>query len=71
MKATLEFQLPEDTREHALACHAHELYSALLQIQQSIRNTLKYTECSAEIATALEELRSLIPFDVLAHIDGG
>lgn len=71
MKATLEFDLPEERFDHALATSAFELYRSLREIQDSIRKTLKYSEHSDATRAILEDLRSLIPFDVLAHIDGG
>jgi len=42
MKATLEFQLPEDQNEHIRAIHAGEAWSALYEIDGMLRNLLKY-----------------------------
>lgn len=61
MKATLEFNLPEDAHEHATACSAGALAAALHDVSNEIRNVLKYQEPSAETRRALEALRDLIP----------
>jgi uncharacterized membrane protein len=57
MKATLEFQLPEDNNEHLRAVHAGEAWSTLYDIDNMLRNILKYgnTEYKTveELATAI------------------
>lgn len=42
MKATLEFQLPEDQNEHLRAIHAGAAWSALYDIDYLLRNLLKH-----------------------------
>jgi hypothetical protein len=42
MKATLEFNLPEDESEHVRAVNASAAWSALYDIEGRIRNILKY-----------------------------
>lgn len=72
MKATLEFNLPEERYEHVLAINAGALLSALSEIRQAIRSILKYEEhVSDETRAKLDELRNLIPFELLDLIEGG
>ena len=42
MKATLEFNLPEDTQEHLRAVQANHAWSALYDIDSMLRNLLKH-----------------------------
>lgn len=42
MKATLEFNLPEDRPEHDLALMGGQMHSALLEIQEILRQATKY-----------------------------
>jgi len=42
MKATLEFNLPEDESEHVRCVNASAAWSALYDIEGRIRNILKY-----------------------------
>lgn len=65
MKATLEFNLPEDRPEHDLALHGSAMYSTLLEIQEILRKATKYgfvnhkavTDYDAEsVVEALAEL---------------
>ena len=44
MKATLEFNLPEDQHEWNNAVNADKMYCALYEIQQEIRRVWKYAE---------------------------
>ena len=44
MKATLEFNLPEDQHEYDLAVSSAKMYCALYEIQQEIRRVWKYAE---------------------------
>lgn len=61
MKAILEFNLPEDSSEHLLAVSASELYSALCEIDRSLRNRIKHGDLSDETRAELEAIRELIP----------
>lgn len=71
MKAVLEFTLPEERYEHALACNAGDLLSALNEIRQAIRRALKYETHTDETRVKLEELRELIPFSLIDLIESG
>jgi hypothetical protein len=42
MKATLEFQLPEERDEHIRAVHAADAWALLDDIDQELRRILKY-----------------------------
>lgn len=42
MKASLEFDLPEESREHALAVNAGELASLISHLDQRCRDGLKH-----------------------------
>lgn len=61
MKATLEFQLPEDNNEHIRAIHAGAAWSALHDIDYMLRNMLKHgddpyrTMTVEELAHAIRE----------------
>lgn len=61
MKATLEFTLPEEERDLALALRAGKLQSALYHTSESIRARLKYSEgLSDEERAWLTDLRAEI-----------
>jgi len=68
MKATLEFNLPEDDAEHVRAVNASAAWSALYDIEGRIRNILKYglnAESSyeqelGEIRREINEITALI-----------
>jgi hypothetical protein len=59
MKATIEFQLPEDRHEHLRAIHAGEAWSALYDIDSMLRSLLKYGDdrykTPQELAHAIRE----------------
>ncbi len=42
MKATLEFQLPDEREEHIRAVHAGDAWATLDDIDQELRRILKY-----------------------------
>ena len=42
MKATIEFNLPEDQEEYDMTNNASKMYMALWDIKQLFRSTLKY-----------------------------
>jgi hypothetical protein len=44
MKATLEFNLPDDQEEHTVAVHAKDLYLSLWDLDQWLRGRIKYPE---------------------------
>lgn len=64
MKATLEFNLPEDHDTYDVCVNSGKFYSALNTINELIRNKLKYDEMSKETETVLNEIRNLIPHEI-------
>ena len=42
MKATIEFQLPDEREEHIRAVHAADAWATLDDIDQELRRILKY-----------------------------
>jgi hypothetical protein len=58
MKATLEFNLPEDRAEHLRAVHAGAAWCALYEIDNRLRNLLKYgTAKDGSYEQELSEIR--------------
>ena len=58
MKATLEFNLPEDRAEHLRAVHAGAAWCALYEIDNRLRNLLKYgTSKDSSYEQELSEIR--------------
>lgn len=62
MKATLEFNLPEEQAEFEHAVRGREFYCALDDIKQAIRSALKYSD--PKDPELLEKLRDLIPLNM-------
>jgi hypothetical protein len=68
MKATLEFNLPEDRAEHLRAVHAGTAWCALFEVDNRLRNLLKYGISNdssyeqelSEIRKEINEITSLI-----------
>jgi len=59
MKAILEFDLPEDKEEFEAASKAMDWSILAWDIDQSIRNRLKYQEERLQTSSAKEELETL------------
>lgn len=57
MKATLEFNMPEDQVEFDFAVHGGKMYSALCEISQELRTLWKYEELSDEEFKMVEKIR--------------
>lgn len=57
MKATLKFTLPEETTEHLQAVHAGEAWAMLREIDQKLRNGMKYGELPPTAEALAEQLR--------------
>ena len=64
--ATLRFDLsdPDDEREHRYSLAGREALLALEEIEQAIRSKLKHGEPSEETREVLEEIRTLIPYEL-------
>lgn len=67
MKAILEFTLPEETTEHLQAVHAAEAWAMLRQIDQRLRNGMKYGELPPTAEALAQQLREEMS-DVLERI---
>ena len=68
MKATLEFNLPEERQEHMMAVLVGEMYQVLWEIDQQCRSWLKHGhEISAE--QVMEWVRAEVS-EVLAKLEG-
>lgn len=58
MKATIEFNLPEEKHEHEVAIAAPELYAALCDIDTYLRNEIKHGNSSDEVKKFAETIRT-------------
>ena len=58
MKATLEFNLPEEKHEHDLAVASPELYAALCDIDSYLRNKIKHSNSSDEVKSFADTIRT-------------
>jgi len=57
MKATLEFQLPEETHEHQDALQGSEWKWALAEVVDYLRNQIKHADNSADEYRTFERVR--------------
>lgn len=57
MKATLEFNLPEENEEFETASNAWKYKSVLWEMDNYLRNKLKYEELKGEEYVAYEQVR--------------
>lgn len=60
MKATLEFNLPEDDADFKLASAAVEMHSALFEIRSELRRFLKYGHTFKTPDEALEYMQQFV-----------
>lgn len=60
MKATLEFNLPEENSEHIVAINGSKYYSALFDIKQEICSKLKHGNLEGEKFEAWEEIEMVV-----------
>jgi len=58
MKATLEFNLPEDQTEFDFATKGSNMYAALWEISQELRTLWKYEELKEEEWDMVERIRN-------------
>lgn len=65
LKTILEFNLPDDRAELDACLHAQDLEDALRDIRELTRAKLKYAELTESERVLVEEIRSLIPFEIL------
>jgi hypothetical protein len=64
MKATLEFNLPEESEEFELARNGAKLSCAVSDFQNYLRSKIKYDELSDEQLAVYEEVREKL-FEML------
>ena len=64
-KATLQFNLPDEQSDFNAAIHGREALSILWDIDQRCRSLLKHGEPTEEQAKLAEEIREMIPFNLL------
>jgi hypothetical protein len=67
MKATLTFTLPDDQDEYDAARLGREALSTLWEIDQRCRSLLKHGEPTDEEKRLAEEIRAMIPAELLEH----
>ena len=65
MKATLEFDLPDDEPEHRYALAGRDALIALEQIDEWARGKIKHAEISEEADELLRELRAMVPHELV------
>lgn len=65
MKATLEFDLPDDQGEFDAARLGREALSTLWEIDRRCRSLIKHGEPTPEQKTLAEEIRAMIPAELL------
>ena len=58
MKATLEFNLPDDQNEFDMAVQSGNMYAALWDISQELRTLWKYEELKQEEWDMVERIRN-------------
>lgn len=68
-KATLAFNLPDESMEHCAALAGRDALIALERIDQWARGKLKYGEPSRDEIAVLEELRRMIPPELLEILE--
>jgi len=64
MKATIEFNLPEDQAEFEFATQGSKMYNALWEISQELRTLWKYEELDEKEWDMVERIRNKF-FEIL------
>ena len=65
MKATLTFKLPDEQAEFDAARLGRQALSCLWEIDQGLRSLIKHGEPSDETRRLAEEIRAMIPAELL------
>jgi hypothetical protein len=63
--ATLKFTLPDEETEFNAAIQGRKAKVALWDIDQKLRSLLKHGEPTEEEARLAEEIRAMIPYELL------
>jgi hypothetical protein len=64
MKVTIEFNLPDDEYEYRNSVKANEMYNALWDIKNNLRNKLKYGDLSESEYKTIESIQDKF-FEIL------
>lgn len=65
MRATLNYNLPEDDYDFHVALAGRRAVAALVAIDNRCRSVLKHADPGDEAEHLLREIRAMIPVDVL------
>jgi hypothetical protein len=65
MKATLSFNLPEESLEHHDALHGHEWKSIVHSLHRELRNARKHGHNYKSADEALEDFFNAVTYEVL------
>jgi len=68
MKATIEFNLPDDDAEYYCATKGTAMLNALWEMQQEVRKIWKYEELNEDESNMVERIREKF-FDILREND--
>jgi acyl carrier protein len=60
MKATLEFNLPEDQNDYDLYKDAFEFFKVIWELNQELRKKIKYEELSEEEYNVYEKINEFV-----------
>jgi hypothetical protein len=67
MKATLEFNLPEEKIEYNLALHGRDWQSVVAQLHMSIRAARKHGHHYADADEVLEDVWNTLHYEMMDH----
>ena len=68
-KATLAFNLPDESMEHLAALAGRDALIALERIAEHCRQRIKYGTPTADEVHALEAVRAIIPAELLEILE--
>lgn len=68
MKATLEFNLPEEQAEHYCAMKGADMLNVIWELRTKLRAMLKYEELTSEQYEIVEQIQQSL-FDMLNDYD--
>lgn len=69
MKATIEFNLPEESHEHELAINASSMYCAICDLDNYLRNLIKHGDDSEDVKRLAVEIRNDYLSDIKAKLE--
>ncbi len=65
MKATLSFNLPEESIEHLDALHGYEWKAIVQSLHRELRNACKHGHNYKDVDSALEDFFNAVTYEVL------